>query len=160
MHICANVLLSDAERRKQTLWLPLVRISLSNFCSWSPRKCVETWRQALSSSWEISSIGFRKPRTARICKPSWTFWIIVVANYAVLCDPNRKIVQFFWFKRKLQRYVPLNSVIPSFVAFIVVLLRWYCLVFLFFSPFFRRNVRFPPKKKFSGQRHLGQSFSI
>ena len=70
--------------------------------------------------------------------------------YAVLCDLNRKIVQFFWFKRKLQRYVPLNRVIPNFVAFIVVLLRWYCLVFLFFfSPFFRRNVRFPPKKNFS-----------
>ena len=69
--------------------------------------------------------------------------------YAVLCDLNRKIVQFFWLKRKLQRYVPLNSVIPNFVAFIVVLLRWYCLVFLFFSPFFRRNVRFPPKKIFS-----------
>ena len=70
--------------------------------------------------------------------------------YAVLCDLNRKIVQFFWLKRKLQRYVPLNSVIPNFVAFIVVLLRWYCLVFLlFFSPFFRRNVRFPPKKNFS-----------
>ena len=71
-------------------------------------------------------------------------------HYAVLCGLNRKIVQFFWLKRKLQRYVPLNSVIPNFVAFIVVLLRWYCLVFLFFfSPFFRRNVRFPPKKIFS-----------
>ena len=69
--------------------------------------------------------------------------------YAVLCDLNRKIVQFFWLKRKLQRYVPLNNVIPNFVAFIVVLLRWYCLVFLFFSPFSRRNVRFPPKKNFS-----------
>ena len=32
--------------------------------------------------------------------------------YAVLCD--------------------LNRVIPNFVAFIVVLLRWYCLVFLLF----------------------------
>ena len=69
--------------------------------------------------------------------------------YAVLCDLNRKIVQFFWFKRKLQRNVPLNSVIPNFVAFIVVLLRWHCLVFLFFSPFFRRNFRLPSKKNFS-----------
>ena len=155
--------LSDAERRKQTLWLPLVQISLMNFCSWSPRKCVETWRQALSSSWEISSIGFENLVPKGFASHPEIFegngCYYCCCYYAVLCDLNRKIVLFFWFKRKLRRYVPLNSVIPNFAAFIVVLLRWYCLVFLFFSSFFRRNVRFPPKN-FLAQRHLGQSFSI
>ena len=69
--------------------------------------------------------------------------------YAVLCELNRKIVQFFWFKRKLQRYVPLNSVIPNFVAFIVVLLRWYCLVFLFFLSIFPKKRSLPAEKNFS-----------
>ena len=67
--------------------------------------------------------------------------------YAVLCDLNCKIVQFFWFTRKLQRYVPLISVIPNFVAFIVVLLRWYCLVFLFFFSIFPKKSSLPAKKK-------------
>ena len=53
-----------------------------------------------------------------------------------LCDLHRKIVQFFWFQRKLQRYVPLNSVIPKFVAFIVVILWLHCLLFLPFLFFF------------------------
>ena len=42
----------------------------------------------------------------------------------------------------------LNSAIPNFVAFIVVILGWHCLVFLsipfFFPTFFRRNFCFPP----------------
>ena len=153
MHICANVLLSDAERRKQTLWLPLVQISLMNFCSWSPRKCVETWRQALSSSWEISSIGFLKTSYRQDLQGILKFLKVTgcyycYCYYAVLCDLNRKIVQFFWLKRKLQRYVPLNSVIPNFVAFIDVLLRWYCLVFLFFFSIFRKKRSLPAEKNF------------
>ena len=68
--------------------------------------------------------------------------------YAVLCDLNRKIMQFsVWFKRKLQRYVPLNSVIPNFVAFIVVLLRWHCLVFLFFFLHFSKESFASRRKK-------------
>ena len=41
VHICANLWLSGAERRKRTLWPPLVRIPSINFSS-SPRKCVKT----------------------------------------------------------------------------------------------------------------------
>ena len=56
------------------------------------------------------------------------------------------------FKKKLQRYVSLNSVIPNFVAFIVVMLRWHCLVFLsflfFFLHFFEETLA-SRRKKFS-----------
>ena len=80
--------------------------------------------------------------------------------YAVLCDLNRKIVQFFRLKRKLQRYVPLNSVIPNFVAFIVVLLRWYCLVFLFFFSIFPKKRSLPAEKNFQLSDTWGNVFHI
>ena len=65
---------------------------------------------------------------------------------------------FSTFKRKFQGYVPLNSVVPNTVVFIVVtemVLSSVCYIF----PFFLKKFRFRPKKRLA-LRHPTQSFSI
>ena len=62
-------------------------------CNWSPRKCVETERQALSSFFEISSIGFNLLPPGFASHPE-IFEGNRLLLLLLLCDLNRKIVQF------------------------------------------------------------------
>ena len=125
-----NGLFNGSERRNCLMAAPR-STSLMNFCKLtvchhsSSQTCISS---SVPSSFDISYIGFENLVPLGLASHSVTLrWKLLLQRNLHECVKSRCSCLKFWnFWKNLNVYVPLNMLIPNFMAF-SFLLAWHCL---------------------------------